>query len=613
MARLRTRHIAVCAILILGIYFFLPRDNASSYLPQFSYGSSSPAGTHALAKYMNDPAHVPAITAKDSSFDWSSVKFAYPLPQTPLLPPPVAHRPRIQHRFKPDRADVAAVQEQRRLEVKRVFEKSWASYRSKAWMKDALKPISGQYVNQFSGWAATLVDSLDTLWMMGMRKEFYEAVEAVATIDFGKSTSATVNTFETCIRYLGGFIAAYDLSGHPVLLQKAVEVGDLLYAGFNTENGMPVDFINFESAKEGTGLQVESQVVSASPGTITLEFSRLSQLTGNSKYYAAVSQVMDLFHENQNATRLPGMWPMMVSMSKKDVTSGYQFTIGGNADSLYEYLPKAHALLGSADPSSKKYEAMSRFFMDTAMNNLFFKPMIPGEEDILISGNCDVLQDGPRLDPESEHLSCFIGGLYALAGRLFNSDEYLDAGAKLARGCAYAYKSFLTGIMPERYNMALCSGEDHRKGCTWDEGTFAEAAADRPQYKADLPKGFTTAKDPRYILRPEAIESVFILWRITGDLVWRDIAWDMFEAVAKATDTVYANAAIMDVNAPGGGEKEDYMESFWMAETLKYFYLCFADTGLISLDEFVLNTEAHPFRLSKAKHSFEIKGVDRSQ
>jgi mannosyl-oligosaccharide alpha-1,2-mannosidase len=44
------------------------------------------------------------------------------------------------------------------LEVKRVFKKSWASYRSKAWMKDALKPISGEFVDQFSGWAATLVD-----------------------------------------------------------------------------------------------------------------------------------------------------------------------------------------------------------------------------------------------------------------------------------------------------------------------------------------------------------------------------------------------------------------------------------------------------------------------
>jgi mannosyl-oligosaccharide alpha-1,2-mannosidase len=548
---------------------------------------------------MNDPTQIPDIVSKNSSFDWSSVKFAYPLPLTPILPPPVTSRPRIQHRFKPERADIAAVQEQRRLEVKRVFQKSWASYRAKAWMKDALKPISGGYVDQFSGWAATLVDSLDTLWMMGMREEFYEAVAAVATIDFGKSTTATVNTFETCIRYLGGLIAAYDLSGHEVLLQKAVEVGDLLYAGFNTENGMPVDFITFETAKEGTGLRVESQVVSASPGTITLEFSRLSQLTGDNKYYAAVSQVMDLFYENQNATSLPGMWPMMISMSQTDVRNGYQFTIGGNADSLYEYLPKAHALLGSADPSSEKYEIMSRYFMDTARDNLFFRPMIPGNEDILISGNCDVLQEGPRLDPESEHLSCFIGGLYALGGRLFSNDEYLNLGAKLARGCAYAYKSFPTGIMPERYNMALCAGEDHRKGCVWDEAAFAEEAAKRYQYKADLPKGFTTAKDPRYILRPEAIESIFILWRITGDASFRDTAWEMFEAVAKATDTEYANAAVMDVNVPGGGKKEDYMESFWMAETLKYFYLCFADTDLVSLDEFVLNTEAHPFRLSR--------------
>ncbi len=599
MARLRTRHIALCAILLLGIFYFLPRDNSSSFVSQVSYGLSSRAGTQALAQFMNDPAHVPLVTAKNSSFDWSSVQFAHPPLLTPTLPPPVTHRPRIQHRFKQDHANVATLQEQRRLEVKRVFQKSWGSYRSKAWMKDALKPISGQYVDQFSGWAATLVDSLDTLWMMGMREEFYEAVNAVATIDFGKSTAATVNTFETCIRYLGGLIAAYDLSGHQVLLQKAVEVGDLLYAGFNTENGMPVDFINFETAKAGTGLFVESQVVSASPGTITLEFSRLSQLTGDHKYYAAVSQVMELFYQHQNKTKLPGMWPMMVSMNRKDVVSGYQFTIGGNADSLYEYLPKAHALLGSADPNSEKYEIMSRFFMDTAMDNLFFRPMIPGGEDILISGNCDVLQDRPRLDPESEHLSCFIGGLYALGGRLFNNDEYLEVGAKLARGCAYAYKSFPTGIMPERYNMALCPGQNHRQGCAWDDAAFATEAGKRKEYKTTLPKGFTTAKDPRYILRPEAIESIFILWRITGDPSFRETAWEMFQAVAKVTDTVYANAAIMDVNAPGGGEKEDYMESFWTAETLKYFYLCFTDTDLISLDDFVLTTEAHPFRLSK--------------
>ncbi|KAH8727553.1 glycoside hydrolase [Phaeosphaeriaceae sp. PMI808] len=597
MPRIRTRHIITCTALVLWVYYFLPRDEAIPFFTNYRYGSSQ-RGTVALARYMNDAANVPNITAKNSSFDWSSVDFTYPPKLTPKLPAPVTKRPRIQHRFKAESKEAIAIQEQRRLQVKRVFGRSWASYKQQAWMKDALKPISGEYVDQFSGWAATLVDSLDTLWMMGLRDEFYEAVAAVATIDFGQSTTPAVNTFETCIRYLGGLLAAYDLSGHEVLKKKAIEVGDLLYAGFNTKNGMPVDFISFEEAKNGSGLTVESQVVSASPGTITLEFSRLSQITGDDKYYAAVSQVMDVFYHDQNNTKLPGMWPMFVSMRKKNVVNGFQFSIGGNADSLYEYLPKAHALLGSTDQSSAKYETMARFFMDTAIQNLFFRPMIPGNEDILISGNCDVLADGPRLDPESEHLSCFIGGLYALGGRLFKSDEYLDIGAKLAHGCAYAYKSFPTGIMPERYNMALCPNSNHLEPCSWNATHYKIEASARPQHLSHLPKGFTTAKDPRYILRPEAIESVFILWRITGDTWWRETAWEMFEAVVRATETEYANAAVLDVTVIGS-EKEDYMESFWMAETLKYFYLCFADTDLISLDEFVLNTEAHPFRLSR--------------
>ncbi|KAF2739978.1 seven-hairpin glycosidase [Polyplosphaeria fusca] len=589
----RIRSIVLSAVLLVGLYFYLPYEE----LPHLRHEASALSGTALLAQYMNDPNQIPRIAAKKSSFDWSSVNFQYPPELAPKLPPPVPNRPRIQFNFQTESREKTVIQERRQYAVKKVFKKNWASYKKHAWMKDELLPMSGQFKDHFSGWAATLVDSLDTLWILGMRQEFYEAVEAVAGIDFGSSTSASVNTFETNIRYLGGLLAAYDLSGHEALKTKAVEVGDLLYSGFNTENRMPVDFISFDDAKKGMGLYVEDSVVSASPGTITLEFSRLSQITGDSKYYAAVSHVMDTFYEHQNATMLPGMWPMMVSMKRKDVVSGYQFTIAGNADSLYEYLPKAHALLGAADQSSKKYEVMSRMFMDTAMEHLFFKPMTPTNEDILISGNCDVLGDGPRLDPESEHLSCFIGGLYALGGRLFQNEAYVRAGDKLARGCAYAYKSFPTGVMPERYNMVICPDA---KACKWDEELWVKERAKRKEWKEHLPKGFTTAKDPRYILRPEAIESIFVLWRVTGNAEFRDIAWDMFEAVAKVTETEFANTAIDDVSLEGGGGKTDYMESFWLAETLKYFYLCFADTGLISLDEFVLNTEAHPFRMSQA-------------
>ena len=69
----------------------------------------------------------------------------------------------------------------------------------------------------------------------------------------------------------------------------------------------------------------------------------------------------------------------------------------------------------------------------------------------------------------------------------------------------------------------------------------------------------------------------------------------MFSAIKTHTSATYGNSAIDDVTkmAP---ELRDEMESFWLAETLKYFYLLFAEESLVSLDEWVLNTEAHPFR-----------------
>lgn len=64
----------------------------------------------------------------------------------------------------------------------------------------------------------------------------------------------------------------------------------------------------------------------------------------------------------------------------------------------------------------------------------------------------------------------------------------------------------------------------------------------------------------------------------------------MFNAIKNATQTEFASSAIADVTCPHGEETEklDSCESFWMAETLKYFYLVFSEPDLISLDEYVL-------------------------
>jgi mannosyl-oligosaccharide alpha-1,2-mannosidase len=88
------------------------------------------------------------------------------------------------------------------------------------------------------------------------------------------------------------------------------------------------------------------------------------------------------------------------------------------------------------------------------------------------------------------------------------------------------------------------------------------------------------------------------MYRITGEAHWREAGWNMFQAVARTTRAKWGHSAIGDVtrNKP---DHLDEMESFWLAETMKYFYLLFETEDVISLDDWVFNTEAHPFKRPK--------------
>lgn len=126
--------------------------------------------------------------------------------------------------------------------MKESFTHSWEGYKKHAWLRDEVAPLTGRYKDTFGGWAATLVDALDTLYIMGMKEDFAVAVSAVQQIDFTITEEKDINVFETTIRYMGGFLAAYDISGgrYPVLLDKAVEVAELLMCCFDTPNRMPI-------------------------------------------------------------------------------------------------------------------------------------------------------------------------------------------------------------------------------------------------------------------------------------------------------------------------------------------------------------------------------------
>lgn len=174
---------------------------------------------------------------------WSRIPEKNPLSSLTLLPTakPVPI-PRIQARRKHEDQTSKDQREIRQAAVKASFTHSWDGYKAHAWLHDEVIPIEGGFRETFGGWAATLVDSMDTLWIMGMQKDFEAAVTALGKIDFSKTETVQINIFETTIRYLGGFLAAYDISEHkyPQLLQKATEVGDLLMGSFDTPSRMPI-------------------------------------------------------------------------------------------------------------------------------------------------------------------------------------------------------------------------------------------------------------------------------------------------------------------------------------------------------------------------------------
>lgn len=111
--------------------------------------------------------------------------------------------------------------------------------------------MSGGFKDPFGGWAATLVDCMDTLWLMDLKDDFYEAAGAAVKMDWSNTTATAINLFETTIRHLGGLLSAYDLSGESALLLKATELGDMLYIAFDTPNRIPGFWLDFEKAKDG--------------------------------------------------------------------------------------------------------------------------------------------------------------------------------------------------------------------------------------------------------------------------------------------------------------------------------------------------------------------------
>jgi hypothetical protein len=96
-----------------------------------------------------------------------------------------------------------------------------------------------------------------------------------------------------------------------------------------------------------------------------------------------------------------------------------------------------------------------------------------------------------------------------------------------------------------------------------------------------------------YNLNPEIIESAYYLWYFTGDPKYKEMARQYFSDIMAYCRTDAAFTNIKDIVSK---EQADHMETFFLAETMKYLYLVFANPAGINPDDCVFSTEAHPFR-----------------
>uniref|UniRef100_A0A8C5HI76 alpha-1,2-Mannosidase n=1 Tax=Gouania willdenowi TaxID=441366 RepID=A0A8C5HI76_GOUWI len=439
--------------------------------------------------------------------------------------------------------------------VREAFRHAWRGYKDFAWGHDELRPISKSYSEWF-GLGLTLIDALDTMWIMGLKEEFEEAKAWVAS-ELSFNRNVDVNLFESTIRILGGLLSTYHLTGDTLFLDKAKDIGSRLMPAFNTPSKIPYSDVNIGKGTAHPPRWTSDSTV-AEVTSIQLEFRELSRLTQEPQYQASVAEIMQQVHKLDG--KLDGLVPMFINTNSGQFTHQGIYTLGARADSYYEYLLKQWIQGGRKEDQLLEDYLQA---MEGVKKNMLQKSSPNG---LTFVGELSHGQFSPKMD----HLVCFLPGTLALGAHFGLPADHMELAKELMETCYQMYVQMETGLSPEivHFNMHQGSVRD-----------IEVKLADRHN-----------------LLRPETVESLFYLYRFTKDHKYRQWGWEVLQNFNKYTKVSSGGfTSINNVRDPEYPSPRDKMESFFLGETLKYLYLLFSDEpDLISLDHYVFNTEAHP-------------------
>ncbi|XP_038108223.1 ER degradation-enhancing alpha-mannosidase-like protein 3 [Culex quinquefasciatus] len=455
-------------------------------------------------------------------------------------------------------------------EAREMFYHAYRAYMDKAYPADELMPLSctgryrgvtpsrGDLDDVLGNFSMTLVDTLDTLVILGDLEEFERAVKLVIK-DVKFDSDIVVSVFETNIRMVGGLLSAHILAEYVQkqadvmmwyrgeLLEMAKDLGYRLLPAFNTSTGIPHARVNLKHGMKVESLRHSRETCTACAGTILLEFAALSRLSGEPIFEAKAHAAMDaLWKMRHRSSDLMGTVLNVHSGDWIRRESG----VGAGIDSYYEYCLKSYILLGD-----ERYLARFNRHYNAIMKYISQGPML-----------LDVQMHRPHTKTRNfmDALLAFWPGLQVLSGDLKPAVQTHEMLYQVMQMHTFIPEAFT-------YDFQVHWGQHH--------------------------------------LRPEFIESTYFLYRATGDHYYLQVGKKALKALQKHARVPCGYAAVNDVRT---GKHEDRMDSYVLSETFKYLYLLFSDPSdlLLNIENFIFTTEAHllPLTLGQlGNHTFNIK------
>ena len=364
---------------------------------------------------------------------------------------------------------------------------AWAAYKDRCFGADQIKPVSGTaepfFFPKGPPLGLSIVEALDTLYLMGLDREAEEGVRWIAD-NLHFDIDGEVQVFETGIRMVGGLLSGWYGTRDKKLLVLAKDLADRLSPAFTkSPTGMPYRFVNLK-----TGAVRDPESYPAEIGTYIAEWGTLSKAVGDPKYLDMAKRATKALFDRRSKIDLvadtidieTGMW------------KSRRASIGPPTDSYFEYLWDGWQLFGDAD-FKHWYDvhtaAIVKHQAATKDGHLWF-PQVDFETGVV-------------LDHHQSELASFYAGLLAQGGDSTRGKAYLASWAEVQ--AKY-------GVLPEGYD-------------------FEKAAPDRMTNE----------------LRPEFVDSCLNLFLLEPDDKWRELARVHWENMKSSSRAVFGSTIIDDI------------------------------------------------------------------